>query len=94
MVLVDRMGHLVSDTSWEELHQFARNLGLKQAWFQVKPSGINHYDLTTSRMQQKAVEMGAIEVHPFIIIKAIRRVQRRERNAELRTQGKGQSYRV
>src|SRR5882672_2781938 len=37
-------GHLVSDTSLEELHRFAESLGLRREWFQEK--SIPHYDLT------------------------------------------------
>src|SRR5262249_20040206 len=37
-------GHMVSDASLEELHQFAESLGLRREWFQEK--SIPHYDLT------------------------------------------------
>src|SRR5262245_19727727 len=39
-----RCGHLVSDTSIEELHEFAESLGLRREWCQLK--SIPHYDLT------------------------------------------------
>lgn len=50
--------HLVADTL-DELHAFAKRIGLRRAWFQSgrKP----HYDLTASR-RAVAVSLGAVEV--------------------------------
>ncbi|HKU52096.1 MAG TPA: DUF4031 domain-containing protein [Nitrospira sp.] len=62
--------HLIADTR-EELHAFARQLGLARSWFQ-EPKGLNgeaviknslhaqmwHYDITTSK-RRKAIQMGA-----------------------------------
>lgn len=45
MIYTDRMGHLISDTNIDELHQFAEQIGLRREWFQDKP-GRPHYDLT------------------------------------------------
>lgn len=53
--------HLFTDGHEDELHAFARRLGLKRAWFQphrIAP----HYDLTPAR-RLKAVELGAVEVN-------------------------------
>jgi len=52
--------HLVAD-SLEELHRFARSLGLKACWFQAKGRARRHphYDLTTARMRSKAIANGA-----------------------------------
>lgn len=50
--------HLVADTV-EELQEFAVQMNLHYSWFQSK--SIPHYDLTT-RMRQKAVRMGAVEI--------------------------------
>jgi len=60
------MGHLTSTNSVDELHDFAKRLGLKPEWFQTPGYGLNHahYDLTTNRMKAKAKRFGAIEVHP------------------------------
>ena len=49
--------HLFAD-SIDELHEFARAIGLKREWFQ---KGFPHYDLTTA-MRKKAVSAGAQEV--------------------------------
>lgn len=47
----------------EELHQFAKKLGLKRAWFQDHRSNpvFWHYDLTKNK-RQLAVRHGAKEV--------------------------------
>src|SRR5512137_332976 len=51
-----RCGHLVSDTSIEELHAFAAGLGMRREWFQCR--SIPHYDLTGERYDL-ALAMGA-----------------------------------
>jgi hypothetical protein len=66
----DSIGHLVSDTSFNELHEFAKRIGLKREWYQNKPPH-PHYDLckripgtnkftTSQTMIKKAVKNGAI----------------------------------
>lgn len=50
--------HMVSDTSEAELHAFAKRLGCRRAWFQLRPA---HYDLTPTR-RLLAVRLGASEV--------------------------------
>jgi len=50
----------------EELHTFARRIGLKRSWFQAAPTGrmagsVPHYDLTAGKRAQ-AVAAGAIEL--------------------------------
>jgi hypothetical protein len=54
-----RCGHLVSDTSLEELHRFAESLGLRREWFQEK--SIPHYDLT-GKVYDLALERGAVRM--------------------------------
>lgn len=82
MIIYDHMGHMVSTTSSVELHSFAKSIGLKREWYQVKqnfvrdPNGYHyehhsHYDLTTYRMMNKARKAGATMVDPKqIILKA------------------------
>src|SRR5262244_82167 len=66
-----RCGHLVSDTSLEELHQFAESLGLRREWFQEK--SIPHYDLTGA-VYELALERGAQLVSSReIVIRAVRK---------------------
>lgn len=57
-----RWCHLVSDSSFEELHTFAEKLGLKRAWFQG-----DHYDLTPGK-RRLAVNYGAIEVRAIELV--------------------------
>jgi hypothetical protein len=48
--------HLVSDTSFEELHEFAAGLGIPRHRFQG-----DHYDLPP-HLRARAVDHGAVEV--------------------------------
>ncbi len=72
-VYVDWMGPTIPSESWrykkgchlladseDELHRFAKMLGLKQSWFQPRPQ-FPHYDLTF-RKRRAALLNGAIEV--------------------------------
>lgn len=68
-----RCGHLVSDTSIEELHEFALLLGLRREWFQIR--SIPHYDLTGD-VYLLAIEQGAILVSSRELVRrAVRLVQ-------------------
>jgi hypothetical protein len=49
--------HLTADTL-EELHSFAKRLGLKREWFQPHRI-LDHYDLTPRR-REKALMLGAV----------------------------------
>jgi|SRR2546430_457996 hypothetical protein len=55
-----RWSHLTADTK-EELHAFAAQLGLKRNWFQDKPRGLWHYDVTDSKREQ-AIRLGAEQI--------------------------------
>ena len=53
--------HMSSDVdNLEELHAFARRIGLRRSWFQDHKL-LPHYDLTVSK-RAEAVTAGAIEV--------------------------------
>ena len=69
-IVFDWMGHMVSTESAEELHEFARKLGLKREWYQTPGYGDKHahYDLTTGRMKNKARLLGATEVIPWELV--------------------------
>ncbi len=69
-----RCGHLVSDSSLEELHQFAAALGLRREWFQRK--SVPHYDLT-GRHYELALERGAILVSSREIVRRAVRLETR-----------------
>ena len=62
MILTDGK-HLVSDRSHDELHTFARKMGLKPEWFQGRGHRIPHYDLTTQNALRRAQERGAVWVN-------------------------------
>ncbi len=51
--------HMTAHTH-DELHAFARKLGLKRQWFQDKDHH-QHYDLTASK-RQMAIDLGAVAV--------------------------------
>lgn len=64
--------HLVSDESIEELHAFARRLGLLRSWFQDKR--VPHYDVTAGK-RVLAVRLGAREVTAReLVLRAVRKV--------------------
>jgi len=62
MILTDGV-HLVSDESFEELHAFARRIGLNRAWFQG-----DHYDIWGS-ITSRALLSGAVAVSAREIVK-------------------------
>lgn len=54
--------HLLAD-SLDELHTFAKQIGLKKAWFQEPPkTKYPHYDINESR-RLVAIKKGAIEIN-------------------------------
>lgn len=54
--------HLFTDDiDLTELHEMARKIGLRRAWFQERGGDTPHYDLTESR-RVKAIKCGAVEV--------------------------------
>lgn len=63
--------HLIADTL-VELHDLARRIGLKRAWFQEKSTP--HYDLTASR-RARAVRLGAIELDRRGLVAKIRELR-------------------
>jgi len=50
--------HLVGD-SLQELHRFARSVGLKKEWFQEHPRH-PHYDITTPRKLRKILNTNRV----------------------------------
>ena len=63
--------HMFADST-EELHQFAKQLGLKQEWFQDKK--LPHYDLVESK-RKLALSLGAqeIDLRSFLQKKLLKR---------------------
>lgn len=64
--------HMVAD-SLDELHSFAKRLGLKRDWFQHAAT-YPHYDVTNS-MREKALRMGATEGNRVTIIECARQLK-------------------
>ncbi len=54
----NHVSHLTTDGDIEELHAFAKRLGLKRSWFQGGRHP--HYDLTGSKRVQ-AIQLGAVQ---------------------------------
>ncbi|CAN5254865.1 MAG: DUF4031 domain-containing protein [Euzebyales bacterium] len=61
-----RWAHLVSDTSYAELHAFAAALGLRRAWFQG-----DHYDVP-EEVRARAVALGAQPVEAAELVQRLR----------------------
>lgn len=68
--------HMTAD-SLDELHVFAKSIGLRRKWMQISASGIPHYDLNHSK-RWTAVQRGAVELSgkDWIEIAARHRVAR------------------
>lgn len=64
--------HLVADTI-DELHGFAKKLGLRRSWFQHLAS-YPHYDVTV-KVRTRAIEMGAKAASRKQIITAARKLK-------------------
>jgi len=63
--------HLIGDTP-QELHDFAKFVGLKREWFQDHPHH-PHYDITTSRKLRKILSTNRVTViSPKQLLKKIK----------------------
>jgi hypothetical protein len=65
--------HLISDTNDNEIHIFAKRIGLKRSWFHV-----DHYDVTTTKRIQ-ALKNGAVEASREEIVG----IRRKKRNIKI-----------
>ena len=84
MILVDqaiwpwrgrRWAHLVSDESYDELHEFAARLGLRRESFQG-----DHYDVP-DEYRTRAIELGATPVDARDLVRRLRAAGLRKRSA-------------
>lgn len=73
------MSHMVADTE-AELHAMAGHLGLRRTWFQNKPRGTPHYDVSVN-MRERALQAGAIPVDREGLVGVIRRLREARRSA-------------
>jgi hypothetical protein len=75
--LVDRgwslgpSSHLLADTK-AELHAFARRIGLRRSWFQLRSSP--HYDLTAGK-RALAVSLGCVQLDRRQLVAKIRELR-------------------
>ena len=67
-------GHLISDSSLEELHDFARKLGKRRIGFQG-----DHYDLSRDE-HERALEAGAVGVDSRELVRRLRQAGLRDRS--------------
>jgi len=61
-----RWAHLISDESYDELHRFARHLGLRREWFQG-----DHYDIP-AHVRAAALVLGAVPVDSRQLVRRLR----------------------
>ena len=61
-----RWAHLVSDTSYDELHDFAARLGIPRRAFQG-----DHYDIPDD-IRTAAIALGATEVDGRVLVRRLR----------------------
>jgi hypothetical protein len=72
--------HLVSDASYDELHDFAAQLGIPRRAFQG-----DHYDVT-AEIRVVAVSLGASEVDGRVLVRRLRAAGlRKSRRGETQT---------
>jgi hypothetical protein len=69
IVLSDGTHLVCADT--EQLHAFARRIGLRRQWFQ-EDGKYPHYDLTTSRAAARAISAGAVKMDTRQMIRILR----------------------
>lgn len=69
----ERWAHLVSDESYEELHQFAQGLGISKHGFQG-----DHYDIP-KRLWDVAVDAGALPTDPRVLVARLKEAGLRKR---------------
>jgi len=70
-----RWAHLVSDESYDELHEFAARLGLRRESFQG-----DHYDVP-DEYRTRAIELGATPVDARDLVRRLRAAGLRKRSA-------------
>lgn len=73
MIVTDGV-HMISDSSEEELHEFAEKIGLKRHWFRAK--SFPHYDLPKKMKYEDVLAAGAYQITPRELVKII--MKRRE----------------
>lgn len=68
-----RWAHLVSDQSYDELHEFAARLGIPRRAFQS-----DHYDVP-AHLRDEAIALGAEPVDARVLVRRLREAGLRQR---------------
>jgi len=68
-----RWAHLVSDESYDELHEFAARLGIPRRAFQG-----DHYDVP-AHLREAAIALGAQPVDARVLVRRLREAGLRQR---------------
>lgn len=71
-LMVEIIGDGTEEQALEALNAFAEKIGMRRAWFQSKPYGCSHYDLTPGR-RVRAIAAGAV------FVPALEQARRRRR---------------
>ena len=69
----EKWSHLVSDESYDELHGFAKKLGIPRRAFQG-----DHYDIP-ERLRDRAIELGAVPTESRELGKRLRKAGLRKK---------------
>lgn len=70
--------HIIADDI-EELHRFARKIGLKRNWFQSNVYNYHaHYDIKGERKRKRAIEAGAIELNRADFVSKLREIDAKQ----------------
>lgn len=67
--------HLISDTSTDELHEFAQKIGLRREWYQDH-SRHPHYDLLSKKVKARALRAGAKLIDRKTLVKVLKKKER------------------
>ncbi len=70
----------------DELHAFAKKIGLRRDWFQHKPGKLPHYDLT-EMMMLRAVAAGAVQLNRANTVAIMRSWRQSDQAAKTATPG-------
>jgi len=71
--------HMFADEV-DELHEFAKRLGLRRSWFQ-NDERLPHYDVTENK-RREAVRLGAVEVDRRVTFQHIKRNREKVRSQQ------------
>lgn len=74
-VYLDTQGHLIADSK-DELHAFAKRIGMRREWFQDRPV-LWHYDVMSTDRRYRARGLGAKVISPRETVTILRALAQR-----------------